>query len=258
MLIERRAHPDRRARCCDGDPEALLDVAGQLLAPATRHRSVRLRPDGDGRRSPTAAVSALLDSCADRESRGAAVVWRFSPASVRRAMDEGAAADELVAGADRRSPRPTCRRPLTYLIGDVHRRHGSLVVQPALCCVRSADEALLIEVAAHRSLRTLRPHLLAPTVIAFQAEPTVVLGALRAAGYLPVPADEDGVSSSAGVPEPPPVTATTPTSPAPMVERVARAGISPASGRRAVSGSRPQRRGTGRGHAVDGCGRSPA
>ncbi len=174
------------------DPEALLRVAESLLAPAS----------GIGRfgsdltvmvaGSPSAMVSALLDSCADRESRGAAVVWRFSPASVRRALDEGAAADQLVA-ALRSIAETDLPQPLTYLIGDVQRRHGSLVVQPAQCCVRSADEALLVEVAAHRSLRRLRPAVLAPTVLTFQAEPSVVLGALRAAGYLPVPADERGV-----------------------------------------------------------------
>ena len=156
------------------DPDALLSVTGSLLAPATSigrfGSDLTVMVAG----SPSAAVSALLDSCADRESRGAAVVWRFSPASVRRALDDGAAADELVA-ALRSIAETDLPQPLTYLIGDVQRRHGSLVVQPALCCVRSADEALLIEVAAHRSLRALRPFLLAPTVLAFQADPTVVL-----------------------------------------------------------------------------------
>jgi hypothetical protein len=66
-------------------------------------------------------------------------------------------------------------------------------VLPALCCVRSDDPALLIEVAAHRSLRALRPLLIAPTVVAFAGAADVVLDALRAAGYLPVLADERGV-----------------------------------------------------------------
>ena len=174
------------------DPDVLLSVAGSLLAPATSigrfGSDLTVMVAG----SPAASVSALLDSCADRESRGAAVVWRFSPASVRRALDEGAAPDDLVA-ALRSIAETDLPQPLLYLIGDVQRRHGSLVVQPALCCVRSVDEALLIEVAANRSLRTLRPAVLAPTVLAFQAEPPVVLNALRAAGYLPVPADESGV-----------------------------------------------------------------
>ena len=175
-----------------GDPAALLGVAESLLAPATSTGRFGSDLTVMVAGSPSAAVSALLDSSADRESRGAAVVWRFSPASVRRALDGGAAADELVR--ELRSIAETdLPQPLTYLISDVHRRHGSLIVRPALCCVVSADEALLVEVAAHRGLRALRPAALAPTVLSFQAEPSTVLATLRAAGYLPVPADEWGV-----------------------------------------------------------------
>ena len=93
-----------------GSPEQLLAVAGQLLAPATTAGRFGSDLTVMVAGSPTAAVSGLLDSCADRESRGAAIVWRFSPGSIRRAMDEGATADELIAGltaiADRSSPRP--------------------------------------------------------------------------------------------------------------------------------------------------------
>ncbi|MET0864322.1 MAG: helicase-associated domain-containing protein [Nakamurella sp.] len=142
--------------------------------------------------APAAAVSALLDSCANRESRGAAVIWRFSPASVRRAFDEGTTAAELV-GALEQIAETGLPQPLTYLIGDVERRHGSLVVRPARSLVRSADEALLAEVVADRALRSHRPSLVAPTVVAFQSDSDAVLLALRAAGYLPVPADEAGL-----------------------------------------------------------------
>ena len=120
------------------------------------------------------------------------MLWRFSPASVRRALDEGSSAEQLLH-ALRGIAETDLPQPLTYLIGDVQRRHGSLTVVPALCCVRSDDEALLIEVAAHRSLRSLRPLLIAPTVISFAGAAGVVLDALRAAGYMPVPADESGV-----------------------------------------------------------------
>ena len=176
----------------DSDPDALLAAASGLLAPATTlgrfGSDLTVMVAG----APSAAVSALLDSCADRESRGAAVVWRFSPASVRRALDEGTSPDELRSGL-RTIAETDLPQPLTYLIGDVARRHGSLIVQQAACCIRSDDEALLIEVAAHRGLRAVRPVLLAPTVIACAGEPGVVLGALRAAGYMPVLADESGV-----------------------------------------------------------------
>jgi hypothetical protein len=176
----------------DADPAELLAVTAGLMAPAATlgrfGSDLTVMVAG----SPSAAVSALLDSCADRESRGAAVLWRFSPASVRRALDEGRSADELLAAlrgiADTDLPQP-----LRYLIGDVQRRHGSLTVQPALCCVRSDEESLLIEVAAHRGLRSLRPVLIAPTVIAFAGAADAVLDALRTAGYMPVPADENGV-----------------------------------------------------------------
>ena len=163
----------------DADPVALQAIAAGLLAPAATlgrfGSDLTVMVAG----APSAAVSALLDSCADRESRGAAVLWRFSPASVRRALDEGSSAEQLLR-ALRGIAETDLPQPLTYLIGDVQRRHGSLTVVPALCCVRSDDEALLIEVAAHRSLRSLRPLLIAPTVISFAGAAGVVLPHLLA------------------------------------------------------------------------------
>ena len=49
--------------------------------------------------------------------------------------------------------------------------------------------------ASDRALRSLRPNMVAPTVLAFQEEAETVLAALRKAGYLPVPADETGAVS---------------------------------------------------------------
>jgi hypothetical protein len=184
-------------RCLlDGDADGLLTVAARLLPAAAS--SGRFGSDltvlvaG----SPSAAVSALLDACADREGRGAAVVWRLSPTSVRRAFDEGWTADRLTSAlrglldpaADADLPQT-----LTYLITDVARRHGHLVVLPAASCVRSADPALLREVVADRRVRQLQPFLVTAEVAVCQAGPATVVEALRAAGYLPVPADEHGV-----------------------------------------------------------------
>lgn len=193
----------------DRDPEKLLEVAAGMLAPAATVGNFGSDLTVMVAGAPSAAVSTLLDSCADRESRGAAVVWRFSPGSVRRALDEGVTADELLLRL-RAIAETELPQPLTYLIGDVRRRHGNLVVLPALCCVRSDEESLLVEVAAHRSLRSLRPFQLAPTVLSFQADPDTVLTALRQAGYLPVPADDRGIvdlrraghSSGSGVAQP--------------------------------------------------------
>ncbi len=184
-------------RCLlDGDAGELLAVAAGLLPAATS--SARFGSDltvlvaG----SPSASVSALLDTCADREGRGAAVVWRLSPAGVRRAFDEGWTADELTTALrGLLDPAVDADLPqaVTYLIADVARRHGHLVVLPAASCVRSADPALLREVVADRRVQHLQPHLVTVEVVVFQQPPVVVVEALRMAGYLPVPADEHGV-----------------------------------------------------------------
>jgi hypothetical protein len=139
---------------------------------------------------PTGELSALLDSCAVRESRGAAVTWRFSPASVRRALDAGETATQLterlarVAGSG-------LPQPLTYLLSDVGRRHGRLRVAAARSVIRCDDEALLAEVVVDRKLRALRLRRVAPTIAVCGAGDEETLKALRGAGYLPMPETPD-------------------------------------------------------------------
>jgi hypothetical protein len=45
---------------------------------------------------PSAAVSRLLAASAVNEARGDAAVWRFTPASVRAALDAGWTGTELL------------------------------------------------------------------------------------------------------------------------------------------------------------------
>lgn len=136
--------------------------------------------------APTRRVCALLDSAADRESRGGATVWRFSPGSVRRALDDGQPADALLdALAEIASTE--LPQPLRYLVADIGRQHGTLRVAPAASMVRSDDEALLRQVVADRALRKLGLRQLAPTVLAADVDETTLLAGLRAAGYLPMP-----------------------------------------------------------------------
>lgn len=136
--------------------------------------------------TPSARVSALLDGCADRESSGGAVTWRFSPASVRRALDAGTTAGQLVeqlsAIAERDLPQP-----LGYLIADVGRRHGRLRLLPAVSLIRGDGTALLAEVAADRRLARLGLQLVAPTILACAVPLEAALARLREAGYFPVP-----------------------------------------------------------------------
>lgn len=140
---------------------------------------------------PAPWLADLLDLVAERESRGTASVWRFSLASVRRALDTGRSAEgirsdlEAAAGTD-------LPQPLAYLIDDVARRHGEIAVTALACAICCSRPALLAEILAHRGLRRLRPRELAPTVLA-SAEPVDrTLEALRAAGYVPVGAGDGG------------------------------------------------------------------
>jgi hypothetical protein len=138
-------------------------------------------------------LAALLDSVADRESRGAATTWRCSAASVRRALDGGASADDLT-GRLRAAAVGALPQPLEYLIGDVARRHGQLRVREVGCVLRADDTALLAEIAAAKPLARLGLTVLAPTVLATAKDVGATLEALRAAGYTPVGESTDGVA----------------------------------------------------------------
>src|SRR5829696_2330943 len=141
--------------------------------------------------TPSAGLAALLDSVADRETLGVASVWRFGPHSLRRALDAGHDAEELVASlagvASAGVPQP-----LEYLIRDAARRHGRVRGQEVACCLRSDDEAVLAEVVADRRLRPLGLRAVAPTVVVGARPLTETLAALRAAGYAPVAEDAAG------------------------------------------------------------------
>ncbi len=174
-----------------GDHDALAALAATVLPGTVDHAVFGTDLTAVVGGTPSARVTALLDGCADRESRGAGVVWRITAASVRRALDDGISGHDLrqqltdVAGRD-------LPQPLRYLITDVARRHGSVRVRPVVSCVRSDDVALLAEAAADRGLRQLGLSVLAPTVLTSEKPVDDTVTALRAAGYLPMPEGADG------------------------------------------------------------------
>jgi hypothetical protein len=86
----------------------------------------------------------------------------------------------------------TLPQPLTYLVGDVARRHGSVRVRQVACVLRIDDPALMAEIAGARALRPLRLATIAPTVLGSAAPVAETLAALRAAGYAPVAESADG------------------------------------------------------------------
>jgi hypothetical protein len=143
---------------------------------------------------PSAELARILDLLADRESRGTASIWRFSPATVRRAFDEGFSEERILAdlAAIAAGGLP---QPLDYLVKDTARRHGEVGVTGVVCVIRGSDQALLAELVAHRKLAKLGLSILAPTVLASGLPPEQTLALLREAGYAPVPARLDGVST---------------------------------------------------------------
>ncbi|WP_232265593.1 helicase C-terminal domain-containing protein [Streptomyces pactum] len=183
----RPAGPDRTA--------AAMTEAARLLAPLLPEPldHVLLQADltavapGPLERPLAAALGVL----AEVESKGGATVYRFTPASVRRALDAGRSAADLHAflAAHSRTPVP---QPLSYLIDDVARKHGLLRVGAASAYVRCDDDALLAEILADRRAANLRLRRLAPTVLAAQVPPEALLDGLRGMGYAPAAESAEG------------------------------------------------------------------
>ena len=128
---------------------------------------------------------------ADVESRGGATVFRFTPESVRRALDAGRSGDDLLAWLTRASRTPV-PQPLAYLVQDTARRYGRIRIGTAQCYVRGDDEGALAELLADRRTAALRLRRLAPTVLAAQAPPETVLSVLRGMGLAPAAESADG------------------------------------------------------------------
>ncbi len=128
---------------------------------------------------------------ADVESTGGATVYRFSDASLRRALDAGRSATDILATLHSRSRTPV-PQPLEYLVTDAARRHGALRVGVASAYVRCDDTSTLSEILADRRLASLRLARLADTVIATTSPVDLVLDRLREAGYAPSAENSEG------------------------------------------------------------------
>ncbi|MBA2509559.1 MAG: helicase-associated domain-containing protein [Nocardioidaceae bacterium] len=189
-----------------GDVDAVGRLAADALPAATDRATFGSDLTVLVAGQPSARVSATLDAAADRESRGPATVWRFSPASVRRALDEGARPDALLADLQAVATAEL-PQPLRYLVNDVARRHGSVRVREAQTVLLADDEALGAQLAADRSLHSLDLRLVAPTVLLGGRDAIAAAATLRKAGYLPVREDEAGVRVLEGAQQPVPASA---------------------------------------------------
>ncbi|MDP9864670.1 MULTISPECIES: helicase-associated domain-containing protein [Streptosporangium] len=139
----------------------------------------------------TSDLRRWLGLAAEVESTGGATVYRFDERSIRRALDAGQSADEMLAMLERHSATPV-PQPLSYLVTDVARRHGRMRVGTASAYVRCDDPSLLDEVMADRRALPLRLRRLAPTVIASKTSRPTLVDSLRAMGYAPAAESLDG------------------------------------------------------------------
>ncbi|MFE4536457.1 helicase-associated domain-containing protein [Streptomyces scopuliridis] len=136
-------------------------------------------------------LAELLAIAADVESKGGATVYRFTPGSVRRALDAGQSASDLHDFLRNHSRTPV-PQPLAYLIDDVARKHGHLRVGAASAYVRCDDEAVLDEILADKRSQGLRLRRLAPTVLAAHADAVTLLDGLRVMGFAPAAESAEG------------------------------------------------------------------
>lgn len=137
------------------------------------------------------SLRAELELLADIESTGAATVYRFSDASLRRGFDAGRRGAGILELLARHAPRGV-PQALTYLVEDLDRRFGQLRVGEAGCYVRSQDTALLAELLRAKKTAKLALRELAPTVLVSAASPSVATVVLRAGGYLAAEEETDG------------------------------------------------------------------
>jgi hypothetical protein len=137
------------------------------------------------------ALARELDLVADVESAGGATVYRFTEATIRRALDAGRSASDLHELFAKRSATPV-PQGLTYLVDDVARRHGQLRGGVASSFLRSDDEVLVAEVFAHPATAELELRRIAPTVLVSSLPLIELLDGLRAVGFSPAAEDTGG------------------------------------------------------------------
>lgn len=168
--------------------------ARQVLPPSAETARFHTDPDVsavvDGVCSPR--LAALLDQVADRAVRHPASLWHITPASLRRALDTGHTADELLDAL--RSIAGTADLPeqLKDLVRGAADAHGRVRLTTPASLLHSTDTALISEIAASGQLGTLNLRVLAPTVLTSPLAGDTVLTALRDAGYAPVHEQHDG------------------------------------------------------------------
>jgi hypothetical protein len=170
-------------------PDGLAETAGPVLpdGPDRFLLAGDLTVVAPGGLAP--GVESRLAGLADREAAGSGT-WRISDASLRRALDEGRSADEVLEFLRRHSSTPL-PQALEYLVADVARRHGRLRVGGATTYLRG-DPAMVTGAVRSAAGRRLGLRELAPGVAVTGRSQRELLAALRKAGESPLAEEADG------------------------------------------------------------------
>lgn len=175
----------------DGDRDAALAAITPHLPHPVDHVLIQADLTAVAPGPLEADLARSLHLLADVESRGGATVYRFTPASVRRAFDAGwtaAEVHEFVASVSR-TPVP---QPLSFLVDDVSRTFGTVRIGHAEAFLRADDETALTELMHHPRAGSLGLRRLAPTVVVSSTPVDVLLPRLRELGAAPVVEAPDG------------------------------------------------------------------
>ena len=137
-------------------------------------------------------ISQALAMMAEIESRGGATVYRFTEATIRRALDHGKTGDEITEFLRKTSKTPI-PQPLEYLISDVAKKHGRLRVGNTSSFIRCEDPALITQIISDKRLDILSLRRIAPEVMICDMDAHDVMNVLRNAGYLPAAESNNGM-----------------------------------------------------------------
>jgi hypothetical protein len=166
------------------DPDAALAILGEHLPAELNH--VLLQADltavAPGYLAPVLTEKLLL--MADAEGQGPATIYRFSPGSIRRALDAGHSAAALLEFM-REHSATAVPQPLQYLVEDTAARHGRLRVGGAASFVQSEDEGALLDLLQGPKTEGLGLVRIAPTVLVSSAPPRETAQVLRSLGLSP-------------------------------------------------------------------------
>lgn len=137
-------------------------------------------------------ISQQLAIMAEIESRGGATVYRFSEATIRRALDHGKTGEEIKAFLIKTS-KTLMPQPLEYLISDVAKKHGKLRVGNTSSFIRCEDTALIAQIMNDKKLEVLALRRIAPEVIICDHDAADAMRILRESGYLPAAESSNGL-----------------------------------------------------------------